>query len=69
MGEHHHNPTAIAAKNGELPPKSPRKSKKEMERELKTLVMTAIMKKVPATAAIMTMCGAKMDLEEVETDV
>lgn len=52
MGEHHHNPTAIAAKNGELPPKPPRKSKKEMERELKTMVMAAMMKKVPATAAI-----------------
>lgn len=23
MGEHKHNPTAIAAKNGELPPKKP----------------------------------------------
>lgn len=26
MGEHKHNPTAIAAKNGELPPKPRKKS-------------------------------------------
>lgn len=34
MGAHKHNPTAIAAKKGELPPKSKenRMSKKEFER-------------------------------------
>ena len=32
MGAHKYNPTAIAAKNGELPPKKPKPSKKEMER-------------------------------------
>ena len=32
MGPHKHNPTAIAAKNGELPPKEqPRLSKRQME--------------------------------------
>ena len=32
MGAHKHNPTAIAAKNGELPPKQkPKYSKREME--------------------------------------
>ena len=32
MGAHKHNPTAIAAKNGELPPKpKPKYSKREME--------------------------------------
>ena len=34
MGAHKHNPTAIAAKNGELPPKPKKKSKREVEREL-----------------------------------
>ena len=29
MGQHKHNPTAIAAKNGELPPKKPKMSKRE----------------------------------------
>ena len=32
MGQHKHNPTAIAAKNGELPPKHKKMSKRERER-------------------------------------
>ena len=32
MGQHKHNPTAIAAKNGELPPKPKMMSKREAER-------------------------------------
>ena len=38
MGAHKYNPTAIAAKNGELPPKSPKKSKREIEREISDLI-------------------------------
>lgn len=34
MGQHKHNPTAIAAKNGELPPKPQKMSKREAERIL-----------------------------------
>ena len=34
MGQHKHNPTAIAAKNGELPPKPKKPSKREMDRLL-----------------------------------
>lgn len=34
MGQHKHNPTAIAAKNGELPPKPKKMSKRESERLL-----------------------------------
>lgn len=34
MGEHKHNPTAIAAKNGELPPKKKPMSKREFDRLL-----------------------------------
>ena len=34
MGQHKHNPTAIAAKNGELPPKPKHMSKREYERLL-----------------------------------
>lgn len=34
MGQHKHNPTAIAAKNGELPPKPKKMSKRETERLL-----------------------------------
>ena len=32
MGQHKHNPTAIAAKNGELPPKPKPIGKRERER-------------------------------------
>lgn len=42
MGEHKHNPTTIAAKNGELPPKKPKMSKRQTER----LMMAKIMEKV-----------------------
>lgn len=34
MGQHKHNPTAIAAKNGELPKKPPKMTKREKERIL-----------------------------------
>lgn len=34
MGQHKHNPTAIAAKNGELPPKPKPMGKREAERLL-----------------------------------
>lgn len=34
MGQHKHNPTAIAAKNGELPPKPKKKGSRELDREL-----------------------------------
>ena len=34
MGQHKYNPTAIAAKNGELPPKPKQTSKREAERLL-----------------------------------
>lgn len=34
MGQHKHNPTAIAAKNGELPPKPKKMGKRESERLL-----------------------------------
>lgn len=32
MGQHKHNPTAIKAKNGELPPKPKKMSKRECDR-------------------------------------
>lgn len=34
MGQHKHNPTAAAAKNGELPPKPKPIGKREAERRL-----------------------------------
>lgn len=35
MGQHKTNPTAIAAKEGKLPPKPKKKSKREIDRELR----------------------------------
>lgn len=34
MGQHKHNPTAIAVKNGELPPKPKKMGKRERDRLL-----------------------------------
>ena len=36
MGQHKYNPTAIKAKNGEIPPKPPRMSKREQLRMIDT---------------------------------
>ena len=39
MGQHKYNPTAIAARNGELPPKEqPRLSKRQMEALIRKLI-------------------------------
>lgn len=38
MGQHKRNPTAIAAANGELPPKPKKLSKRESERLLKGMI-------------------------------
>lgn len=42
MGQHKHNPTAIAAKNGELPPKKrePQLTKRQAERLLKAEILS-----------------------------
>lgn len=39
MGQHKYNPTAIAAKNGELPPKPKKMSKRQREAILMTRIM------------------------------
>ena len=41
MGEHKHNPAAIAAKNGELPQKPKKMSKREMD----AIIMAMIQEK------------------------
>ena len=47
MGEHKHNPTAIAAKNGWLPPKKKPMSKRELERLIMDrLLMETVSKKM-----------------------
>jgi hypothetical protein len=46
MGQHKYNPVAIAAKNGELPPKDKKSSNKEREMYLQNAVENAIRKMV-----------------------
>lgn len=41
MGQHKYNPTAIAAKKGELPPKPYQLSKREIERRMRRMVERA----------------------------
>lgn len=57
MGQHKYNPTAIAAKEGKLSPKSPKKSKRQMDAELRMATLAALEKQVPGTAAILGMVG------------
>ena len=45
MGQHKYNQTAIAAKNGELPEKPKRPSKRECEAEAYAALMMALHKK------------------------
>ena len=49
MGQHKHNPTAIKAKNGELPPKPKKPSKVEVDRLLYETVAEYIFEKKPIT--------------------
>ena len=44
MGQHKYNPIAIAAKNGELPPKPKKPSKREREMYLHNAVENAMRK-------------------------
>ena len=57
MGQHKYNPTAIAAARGELPPKPPKKSKRQRDAEMHMAVLAALEKHVPGTAAILGMGG------------
>ena len=53
MGQHKHNPTAIAAKNGELPPKP----KKMGKRQTEALIRAAIQEKTGLPGMITAMGG------------
>ena len=59
MGQHKYNPVAIAAKNGEIPPKPKKPSKREREAMLQNAVENAMRK----------VCGvAPSDLLDTYTD-
>ena len=55
MGQHKHNPTAIAAKRGKLPPKQPKKSKALSDAEMRMAVLASMEKHVPGTAKLLGM--------------
>jgi len=38
MGQHKYNPTALAAKRGELPPKPPRMGKRDLYRRVMAVI-------------------------------
>lgn len=59
MGQHKHNPTAIAAKNGELPPKPKKLSKREADRQIYAKCQEIIYKPLIETYA-------KMQKEELK---
>lgn len=50
MGQHKHNPTAIAAKNGELPPKQ--REKQLTKREAEVLLRRKILDLMTGTFAL-----------------
>lgn len=56
MGQHKYNPTAIKAKNGEIPPKPPRMSKREQ----------MILMEIRIEAEIRKRMGIDRILEEVD---
>lgn len=53
MGQHKHNPVALAAKRGELPPKPPKLSKREAERMLYAEMMKYLDRKGLAMPMLM----------------
>lgn len=52
MGQHKRNLTAIAAARGGLPPKPPRKSRRQCDAEMRLAVLAAMEKHAPGTAAM-----------------
>ena len=55
MGQHKHNPTALAAKRGELPPKPPKKSIAQRDAEMRMAVLASLEKHAPGTAKLLGM--------------
>lgn len=56
MGEHKTNPVAIAAKNGELPPKEKPMDKRERERDLQFVIMRELERRTGIYSAL---CAAR----------
>lgn len=54
MGQHKHNPTAIAAAKGELPPKPKPLSKRQYESMLHMMMLAEMEKRAPGLTAIIS---------------
>lgn len=54
MGQHKHNPTAIAAAKGELPPKPKRLGKREAERLLQSALVAKLCEVNPSVNTILS---------------
>lgn len=58
MGQHKHNPTAIAAARGELPPKPKKIGKTEAKRMVEQELYKKLAETAPETAAVMAALGS-----------
>lgn len=54
MSEHKYNPNCILAKEGKLPPKPPKNSKREVERELYSLIKSKLDEKTGGLVSLLT---------------
>jgi len=63
MGQHRYNPTAQAAKRGELPPKPKKMGRRESDRWLRAEIMGYLMRKVPGTMGIISALGGTQYIE------
>lgn len=59
MGQHNHNPTAIAAKQGLLPPKPPKMRRMDWRKELGDIFMEGFVQKYPEMAAFMAVMNGE----------
>ena len=59
MGQHKHNPTAIAAKEGKLPPKPSKPSAKERRQEEERIFRKAVRDRAPVLAAMLDVVSIK----------
>ena len=61
MGQAKHNPTAIAAKKGELSPKPQKMSKREQDRMIATMIKVKMAEKTGLPAELFKRCVLKGD--------
>lgn len=60
MGQHKHNPTAQLAKEGKLPPKPKKMSKREQEAELNRIIFSEVFKRSPQAMSLVAALSDEM---------